>query len=502
MISTLPTSEWFGVASPLVALFLGGALVLLSGTLALVRRRGWVPAASGMVFLGISLVLIFLLKPYIYTQQLPMDQMFVYDAYARHFQLLFLGLAAFALAAAAGARAKSDHPAVRVALVLFLCTGLTVLAVAADLLTLYVAGELVFVVYALFAAARTEGSEAPAGMTAFLRRGAAISFMLLLGTALLCGLEGSTDLWEIAGTLQFVYFGGSDSPETALRIPFTIALLLFFAGWLARLESFPFQGWMAAAHQRYGPAWSVILSTGMKAGALAAVMRVLWILFTRHSREYAHEFPLVALISVLALLTMAAGTWKAWRAGSLRVCMAWSGTVHVGLMMLGVAMMDRPGMEAVLVYLPVLAVMTGGLFLVLAGCGDQGESPLQGLARRSRAAAAAVTIFLLSLVGVPLTAGFTAKYMLFGALLGREQLWFKVMAGAGILASVLSAWYYGKIIHALWFKPLPRGRGPGVPALHLAAAALLAALVLAAGLYWPPLRQAATAAMMIIEYQY
>ena len=120
MISTLPTSEWFGVASPLVALFLGGALVLLSGTLALARRRAWIPAMAGLVFVGVSLALIFLLKPYIYTQQLPMDQTFVYDAYARHFQIVFLALAALSLAAMGRGRPETGHPAARVALILFL----------------------------------------------------------------------------------------------------------------------------------------------------------------------------------------------------------------------------------------------------------------------------------------------------------------------------------------------------------------------------------------------
>lgn len=507
MNPSLPTSEWFGVSSPLVILALGGVLLLLSEVWKLPERRRYLPAVLGIVVIFASFFVIFFLKPYIYTQQLPMGRMFVYDSYARYFQILFL-LISFLGCLAIGLGNEGRHSrAAHVTLLLMFCTAVTLLAVSADLVVLYVAGELAVVIVYIFSSRDGRFS----GSMKTIRTGMVASAGMLLGLVLLFGMSGSTNLWEISGKLQYFLLGEADSGSWHAKAAFLISLGLLFSGLMVRMGAFPFQGWMGLTISQTGASFCVFLSTGIMASSLAAAARILWILHIRHSHDFAQSFNLIVVISVVAILTLLVGTIRALSIKNFRKFMAFSGIAHTGLLLMSLASLDREGIEAMLLYLAVYAVMTSGLFFVFSGIekytGDSSLKSFEGLSKWSPLHAEAVTVFLFSLIGLPLTAGFTAKYALFRSLLNNAQIWFKLLAVVGIGGCLASAVYYGRIIYSMYFRPLPdvlqeKKPEPGDLLGYTLPAALMAAALIAAGVYWKPLQQAVISAMMIIEYQY
>ncbi|MFH1435631.1 MAG: proton-conducting transporter membrane subunit, partial [Pseudomonadota bacterium] len=364
----------------------------------------------------------------------------------------------------------------------------------------------------VFAAASSREQEGCSGSLAGLvKAGVLTSVLTILGAAFLFGTVGSTDLWEIAGRLQEVLHAERGSVPITAKAGYVVAIGLLFSGMLLRMEAFPFHGWTCRTHASIRIPFASFLSAFMKTGAFAAALRILWILFIRHSREYEENFPLIAIISTVAVLTVLAGTWKAFFEKDFRKFMACSCVAHTGLLLMGVSLCGRQGIEPVMVYLGIYAVMTFGAFFIFGAAG--GRSPgagldvLSGLHGRSPVLAGSMTVILLSLTGVPVTGGFMAKYLLFQALLGHSKPLFHIVAAIGIAASVLSAVTYGRIIHGMYFKPGPETSTAAPAAVRPPVAAavvalMVAAVLIATGVYWKPLQQAAVSAMMIIEFQY
>ena len=509
----MPTSEWFGIATPLVVLAVGAGFILAAASLEGFAKRPWLAAVSGVGLVMASFVLLFFIKPYIYTQQLPMRALFVNDGYARFFHVLTLLIALLGcIALWMGERREQGPGGVHTAMLLFMCTAISLQATSADLIIMVVSGETVLAAYYVFAGASREQQEGRADrLVGLVKIGVLTSVLTILGAAFLFGTVGSTDLWEIAGRLQEVLYAESGAVPMKARAGYVTAIGLLFSGMLLRMEAFPFHGWSCRIHESISSPFASFLSAGMKTAAFAAALRILWIFFIRHSRQYHENFLLIAIISAVAVLTLLVGTWKAFFEKDFRRFMACSCVAHTGLLLMGVSLCSRQGIETVMVYLGIYAVMTFGAFFVYGAAGgrssQKGLDTFSGLHKRSPILAGSMTVILMSLTGVPATGGFMAKYLLFKALLGHSQTWFHIVAAVGIAASAASAVYYGRIIHAMYFKPGPatsvaasgKERPPAAAAV---VALMLVAVLIATGVYWKPLQQAAVSAMMIIEFQY
>ena len=319
-------------------------------------------------------------------------------------------------------------------LVLFAAVGMVLMASATDLIVIFLALEtmsLSLYVLAGFFRGRIEAGEA--SMKYFLL-GAFASGFFLYGIALIFGATGSTNL--------------------------DIGLGFLLVGFGFKISSVPFHLWTSDVYEGAPTAITAFIATGSKAAAFAALLRVLTASVRAAPLDWA------ALLSVLAVLSMTVGNVIAIAQQNLKRMLAYSSIAHVGYMLMGVVAGGTLGHGSVLFYLLVYTFMTGGAFGVILLLEKNGREAVRladygGLALRHPMMALALSVFLLSLIGIPPTAGFVGKFYLFGAAVRAGYVWLAVI---GALNSALAAYYYLRLIVYMYMRdPDPGGPTVAVP---------------------------------------
>jgi NADH-quinone oxidoreductase subunit N len=333
-------------------------------------------------------------------------------------------------------------------LVLFSAVGMMLMAAAADLIVIFLALEtmsLSLYVLAGFFRARPEAGEA--SMKYFLL-GAFASGFFLYGIALIFGATGSTNLDRIANAIAA---GAGRDPL------FVIGAGLLLVGFGFKISSVPFHLWTSDVYEGAPTAVTAFIATGSKAAAFAALLRVL----LASVRQAPLEWGL--LLWVLAALSMTVGNVIAIAQSNLKRMLAYSSIAHVGYMLVGVAAGGALGNGSVLFYLLVYTFTTAGAFgvILLLERNSQEAVNLEdyaGLAARHPLMALVLSVFLLSLIGIPPTAGFVGKFYLFGAAVRAGYVWLAVI---GVLNSALAAYYYLRLIVYMYMRE-PDGGGATV----------------------------------------
>ena len=343
-------------------------------------------------------------------------------------------------------------------LLLFTLLGMTLLASANDLVTIYLAFELISLTsYVLAGYSRRDPKSNEASLKYFLY-GAAASGVMVYGLSLLYGLGGSTNLQilgnRLAGAavpanlpmLVLEPAGGAllTSPLAAL------ALLLILAGLGYKVAMAPFQAWCPDVYEGAPTPVTAFLSVGPKAAGFAVLLRFALSVAPALVPQWQ------VVVAVLATLTMFVGNLLALRQQNLKRLLAYSSIAHAGYLLIGVvAAGSQPGwgMPAVLFYLAAYVFMNLGVFalllIVARSRGSEELSAFSGLAKGAPFAAATLLIFLLSLTGIPPTAGFVGKLYLFGAAI-RSGTW-AWLAVVGIINSAISLYYYMNIARLMYF---------------------------------------------------
>ena len=297
--------------------------------------------------------------------------------------------------------------------------------------------------------------------------------ILLFGMSTLYGLSGTTNLRELATTLA-----------TEERGPLLImALVLVVAGIGFKIAAVPFHMWAPDVYEGAPTPITAFLSVGSKAAAIAVLLRI-----------FVEGLPFLAdvwqpLFWVLAVLTMTVGNVAALTQSNVKRMLAYSSIAHAGYVLIGVVAGTTRGVTAILVYMVVYAFMQLGAFAVIVMLrrtdvvGDELKD-LSGLYFRRPAAACAMLFFMLSLGGIPPTAGFMGKFWLFGAAIESGYVWLAVI---GVVNSAISLYYYVRVIVFMWFKEEALGSPIVVsPAMAVALTVSLAGAVVL-GLYPGPL---------------
>ncbi|HET7876618.1 MAG TPA: NADH-quinone oxidoreductase subunit N [Methylomirabilota bacterium] len=369
-------------------------------------------------------------------------------------------------------------------LVLLAAVGMVLMAGAGDLITVFLGLEtmsLSLYVLAGFFRPRVEAAES--SMKYFLL-GAFASGFFLYGIALIFGATGSTNLDRIAAA----------AAAGAVRDPlFVIGAGLLLVGFGFKISSVPFQMWVPDVYEGAPTAITALIATGSKAAAFAALIRVLLSALRPAQVDWA------LLLWGLAVLTMTAGNVVALAQQNLKRMLAYSSIAHVGYMLVGVVAGGALGNGSVLFYLLVYTFTTAGAFgtiLLLERDGREAVrlDDLAGLANRHPLMALTLSIFLLSLIGIPPTAGFVGKFYLFGAAVRAGYVWLAVI---GVLNSAVAAYYYLRLIVYMYMRE-PEG-APTVLAPSLSGSlALLVALwgVIQLGVLPAPLFDLAQAAVL------
>ncbi len=358
-------------------------------------------------------------------------------------------------------------------LIFFTTLGTMFLSAAGDGLTLLLGLETMSIgAYALTAFRRTSTRSVEGGLKYFLL-GSFSAALLLFGLALLYGVTGHTDL---AGLRDGLAHGGALSDPRVI-----FALLLVLSGLAFKVSAFPFHMWAPDAYEGAPtPATSLMAST-VKAGGFAMAIRVLVTAFgDPASTSWASGWPPV--VAWLAVLTITIGNLIAGRQDSVKRMLAYSSVVHAGYMLVGLAAFGAAksaAIASILFYLVTYTVSTIGALGVLILAGSHGKEAvsyedLAGIGKRHPALGLAFSFFLLSLAGIPPTAGFFGKWYLVKAILEGGMPLLGVIT---VLNSVLSAYYYLRVLVFMYMKE----PAPGAPkAVPMRSGEVNAALVIAA----------------------
>jgi len=334
-------------------------------------------------------------------------------------------------------------------LVLFSAVGMMLMASAGDLIMVFLGLETMSIALYVLAGFFQHRHQAGEASLKYFLLGAFASGFFLYGIALIYGATGSTNLDRIASAVA----GG------AARDPlFVIGFGLLLVGFGFKISSVPFHMWAADVYQGAPTSITVLIATGSKAAAFAALVRVLLSSMRGAPADW------VPLVWVLAALSMTLGNLVAIAQRDLKRMLAYSSIAHVGYMLVGVVAGGPLGYGGVLFYLLVYTFTTAGAFGVILlleqrGAESVGVDQLAGLAGRHPLLALVLSIFLLSLVGIPPTAGFVGKFYLFGGAVQAGYIWLAVI---GVLNSAVAAYYYFRVIVYMYM------RDPGAETASLA----------------------------------
>jgi NADH-quinone oxidoreductase subunit N len=349
------------------------------------------------------------------------------------------------------------------ALLLFCVAGQCLMAASNDLIMIFIGLEISSIAtYILAGYLRNDRRNNEAALKYFLLGSFATAF-LLYGVAIIYGITGTTKLDEIRTALM--------QPGISLA-GVTIAAALMIVGLGFKISAAPFQMWAPDVYQGAPAPVSVFMATAPKAAAFAVFLRIFMTSFQTIANDWE------PLIWISALLSMTIGNFAALTQNNLKRMMAYSAIAHAGYILVAFAAKSDGGTAAVMFYLAAYALMNVGAFAVIIHICGKGErhlriEDLSGLAQKQPVTAALLTIFLLSLIGVPLTGGFFGKFYIFRAALESNLIWLTVL---GLLNSAVAAYYYLRILVVMYMKE----PGEVTNALEPLSPGLGAALVLPA----------------------
>ncbi len=414
------------------------------------------------------------------------------DEWAVFFDVLFaVGAAVVVLMSPAYLRAHGRDLGEYYALMLFAVVGMDLMASARDFLVFYVSLELMAISSYLLAAFLRHRVRSNESALKYFLTGSFASAVILYGISLVYGLVGSTSYAEVGAATATP---GGQIGSTGL----VMAAFLVAAGLAFKVSAAPFHMWTPDVYEGAPTPVTAFFSVGPKVAGFSVLLAVFPLAFG----EVDYEWGL--LFTVLAILTMLTGNLYGLVQTNVKRMLAYSSIAHAGYLLTGLGALGLTGEPragyGVLVYLAAYTVMNLGAFGVLVhlktGSSDKFDyslSQFAGLGRRSPWMAGLLSLFLLSLIGIPGTAGFIGKFYLFGGLVWAEMWWLAVV---GVLMSAVSAYYYLRVIVYMFFKESEAPFAGGLPVSRSMTAALtLSALAtLAIGLMPSWLWDAAVAA--------
>jgi NADH-quinone oxidoreductase subunit N len=376
--------------------------------------------------------------------------------------------------------ARFEYPVI----VLFATLGMLMMVSANDLMSLYVGLELsALALYVAASFARDDLRSSEAGLKYFML-GALASGMLLYGASLTYGFAGTTRFAGIAEALE-----AGPAP-----VGLVVGLCFIAAGLAFKVSAVPFHMWTPDVYEGAPTPVTAFFSIAPKVAAIALFLRVMTGPFAPAIAAWQQ---IIILISAASMLV---GAFAAIGQTNIKRLMAYSSIGHVGYALIGLAAGDEAGIRGVLVYMAIYVVMNAGAFgcivaLRKGGVARERIEDLAGLSRTAPMLALAMAVFMFSMAGIPPLAGFFGKLYVFVAAVN-AGLW--PLAILGVLASVVSAFYYLRIVKVMYFDAAEAGPDARAVSLSVVVAATGVATALFAVLPAPLLGAAAAAARSLV----
>lgn len=417
---------------PELILTIGGLVTLMLGTFLGDRQVGLYQLAALLTLAAatVAVVALFGVNASVFSGTLSVD------AFGGFAKLIIYGASAVSILIAprffAGGM-RAEYPV----LILFAALGMGIMASSRDLMTLYVGLELnSLAAYVLASFMRNDERSSEAGLKYFVL-GALASGMLLYGISLLYGFSGTTDFAGIATAM-----GGQLNAGLIFGIVFVLAGLAF------KISAVPFHMWTPDVYEGAPTPVTAFFASAPKVAAMALMTRV--VIDAMGPAVGAWQ----QIVIFLALASIILGAVGAIGQKNIKRLLAYSSINNVGFMLIGLAAGTQAGVEGVLTYLVVYVVTTLGAFLVVLQLRDTDGNAVEsipamaGLASKRGWLAAAMSVFLLSLAGIPPLFGFWPKLLVFQAAVNANLV---PLAVAGIVASVIGAYYYIMVIKTMVF---------------------------------------------------
>ncbi len=455
---TITAGDW-GHIAPQLTLLGVALLVMVIDTMLPARLRGGlvIIALLGVLSAAASALLVAQLggAPSAFFGMITSDGLAIFS------MLVILGATALALLIAPGyiERQGIHQQGEYYALVLLAATGMLLMSTASNLMMIFLGLELLSLpLYVLCAFVPGQQIAQESGMKYFLLSSFASGF-LLYGMALVYGATGATGLTQIHA------FVASHMPlDSSLAPLLLVGVVLIVVGLAFKVSAIPFHAWTPDVYQGAPTPVTALMSVGTKTAALVALARILVVALGPITSQWQ------PLLIALAILTMLGGNLLAATQTNVKRMLAYSSIAHAGYLLIGIAVGTNLGLAAMIFYLAAYGIMNIGAFGVVqviersVGFGTELDR-FRGLGARQPWLAGAMTVFLLALAGIPGTVGFVAKYAVFSAAVLASHPELTIV---GVIASMISFYYYLRIIWAMYFELNPEGD----PATQGARAAL------------------------------
>ncbi len=442
--------------APLIAAILLAAAILFVDFIA-PGRKGPALAAT---FIGLALVAA-LTAVTGQTESTAFHGSYVADPLTTFLDLLFVAIVALTVAFAPDYLEQRDLPVAEFAAVLvFAMSGAMLISASADLLVLFLGLELMVLPGYMLAGYHKSDGFSTEGAIKYFLLGSFSSAIFLFGLAFVWGITGTTSIAGVAAALTVVAGARPLSPGLGMGLAFLTTGVAF------KIAAVPFHYWTPDAYQGSPTPVTGYLSVGPKVGAFALIIR----LFAEALGPLAADWNVV--IMILAALTMTLGNLVALTQDNVKRMLAYSSIAHTGYMLVGLAAWaagQQSGLEGLLYYGAAYSFMNLGAFAVIAALQKRlgvtsNLSTFAGLIRREPTLAVLMSLFLLSLTGIPPTAGFFGKFYVILAAV-QAGGWLSVLAVLAVLNAAAAAFYYLRVIVYMFMRDstteapvLPHGR--------------------------------------------
>ncbi len=469
-------SEIIRWLSPELILLITGFVVL--GVDLAMRRRDEGRTAAVVALIGLAIALVMTVLLALNNPATVVASTFAVDPYATFFKVLaILSVALVVLSSIHFMQGKSRYLGEYYALLVFVALAISVAVSATNLLLVYLGIEFLSITSYILAGYLRNNKRSEEAAIKYFLYGASAGAVMLYGISLLYGATGATDLVAVGELLQT---GGSN------HLLGIAAIVLLLGGFGFKASLVPFHQWAPDTYDGAPTPVTAFLSTASKAAGFAVAGRVFITVFPEFITDW------MALLGSLSILTMTLGNLTALKQTSVKRMLAYSSIAQAGYIVLGLAAYNPQGstftgLNGLMIYLfAYLFTNIGAFFVVLAvekHAGSSEYATFHGLSKRAPGLALLMTIFMLSLAGIPPTGGFLGKFYVFAAVVEKGLL---VLAAIAAVNAVIAAFYYLNVVRLMYFQESEDERTLEISSGLNVSLVLSAIMVLAIGIVAQP----------------
>jgi NADH-quinone oxidoreductase subunit N len=447
-----PPIDWHAIAPELTLLGVG-ALVTLVDVIFLEKGRAISPALAGVGLLAVLVPIITLAVAGIEEtprQAFIGSDIYVVDSYSLILKAVFVLIGYVIVLMSSNYIAEGDYwESEYYGMLISSILGMVMMASARDLVSIFVALELLSIPAYLMATWRKRDLKSNEAGLKYYLNGVFASALMLYGMSLLFGVTGSTVLSEISRELT----------KQASAPIISLGIVLVIVGFAFKVSAVPFHLWAPDTYEGAPTPVTAFLAVAAKGAGFVALMNLIFAGFRTESAVY------MPALWILAALTMTIGNLSALRQDNMIRLMAYSGVAQAGFMLAALSVagegndVARTSVGAVVTYLIIYAAMNLGAFAIIMTVARRTASgqvsSFNGLFQWSPALAVIMTLFLASLAGIPPLGGWYAKFGVFRALIEADEWWAYLLAAFAAINTVIAFGYYGKIASRMWFEDAP-----------------------------------------------